>query len=441
LGLKYIEPVKSIVLILLVVLSILLTFSIWTYSPRYEVSEPSPPVDVSIAEKKKVIEIIKPYKTVFNFDDTLRGTTDQTDIDGIVDEMLEWKISNIALVNNNFLAEDLSKLLRKKNRFTLYFHGEVPLTVYDDVLKVDETNVPEILFDRIVVDWNPANSEMDIYFVSRANKMLYSAKAKAEDLRSFNQSILPKARELAAYRDVNPKSSSFIAVPTGPVETIRYTYIEDENSPNQFRDALFSDPNAVWRSPVGSNKEELGDDHALMSVDLERKTLKYFRRATESRELAIPSELLLNTINYVNEHEGWTDEFRYTFIDPESRTVKFRLFLNGLPVYTDSSSSTEIVQRWGKDQILSYKRPYYTLKNPIVVANELLPPGIDIAERLSKLDTLNFDAVEEIAPGYFMKHDLEKGIFILEPTWFYLLKGNWNRFSPESLGGELIGLE
>ncbi len=440
-GLKYIEPIKSIVLILLVILSIILTFSIWTYTPHFEMNEPLPPVDVSIAEKKKISEIIKPYKTVFNFDDMLRGTTSQTDIDAIVDEMTEWQISNIALVNNDFQAEDLSKLLRKKNRFTLYFHGEVPLTVYENVLKVDEINIPEILFDRIVVDWNPANSEMDIYFVSRANKMLYSAKAKAEDLRGFNRSILPKARELAEYREVNPNSSSFVAVPTGPVETKSYTYIEDENSPDRFRDALFSDPNAVWRSRVGSNKEEFGDDYAMMSVDLERKTLKYFLRATESRELAIPSELLLNTINYVNEHEGWTDEFRYTSIEPESRTVKFRLFLDGLPVYTDSSSSTEIVQKWGKDQIFSYNRPYYTLKTPFVVKSELLPSGIDIAERLSKLITLDFDTVEEIAPGYFMKHDLVKGIFILEPTWFYLMKGNWNRFSPESLGGEPIGLE
>ena len=29
----------------------------------------------------------------------------------------------------------------------------------------------------------------------------------------------------------------------------------------------------------------------------------------------------------------------------------------------------------------------------------------------------------------------------MEPSWFYLIKGNWIRFSPEQLGGELIGLE
>ena len=69
---KYIETVKSIVLILLVALSIIFTFSIWTYSPHYETIEQLPTVDISIADKKKIDEIIKPYKMVFNFDEDLR---------------------------------------------------------------------------------------------------------------------------------------------------------------------------------------------------------------------------------------------------------------------------------------------------------------------------------------------------------------------------------
>ena len=42
------------------------------------------------------------------------------------------------------------------------------------------------------------------------------------------------------------------------------------------------------------------------------------------------------------------------------------LFLHGLPVYTDSSSSTEIVQKWGNNQIYSYMRPYYTLNSHFI---------------------------------------------------------------------------
>jgi regulatory protein YycH of two-component signal transduction system YycFG len=448
-GLKYIESVKSIVLFLLVALSILLTFSIWTYTPTYETIEPLAPVDVAIAEKKKINEIIKPYKTVFNFDGVLRGTTDSTDIDDIMDEITEMKVSDLTLLNSNLSAEYLSTLLRKPNRFTLFFHGEVPLTVYDNVLNIDEPvpTVPAISFDRIIVDWSPASLAMDIYFVSRANKTLYSAKAKPEDYRIFQRAILTDARHLAEYAEVNAEGSSFIVVPKDPVTIDRYTFIEREISPSKFRDALFSDPNAVRSSLVGSNKEELGDNHALMKIDKENMKFEYAYPSALIHELAIPSELLVDTINFVNEHGGWTDEFRYTYMNPKSRTVRFRLFIQGLPVYTDSSSSAEIVQRWGNKKIFSYNRPYYKIEwsLPFDKVAESLPSGIDVAARLRNSNKLDFNTIDEIAPGYFMKHNTEKGNFIMEPAWFYLVKGknseNWHRFSPESLGGELNGLE
>ena len=69
---------------------------------------------------------------------------------------------------------------------------------------------------------------------------------------------------------------------------------------------------AKWESIM----KNLRDNHAMMNVDTEKKTLNMFHPTAESRELAIPSELLLNTINFVNEHGGWTDEFRYTYMDP-----------------------------------------------------------------------------------------------------------------------------
>ncbi len=280
----------------------------------------------------------------------------------IVDEIQSWNITDITIVDDNFSAEEFGELARKPNRFTLYFHGEVPLTVYDSVLYFDDqVSVPELSFNRIVVDWNPETVVMDIYFISKTNKTLYSAKARAEDYRESQRSILEMGRELAVYGEVNPGGFPYIVVPVEPLEVDKHTYLQEENNPSEFRDALFSDPNAVRRSHVSSYQEEYVDDHARMKVFTDKKKLDFVYPANEDNELAIPSELLEKTIYYVNEHGGWTDEFRYTYMDPRTRTVRYRLFLDGLPVYADSSLSTEIVQKWGKNGIFRYTRPYYTL--------------------------------------------------------------------------------
>ena len=58
----------------------------------------------------------------------------------------------------------------------------------------------------------------------------------------------------------------------------------------------------------------------LMNVFTDKKKLEFVYPANKDNELAIPSELLEKTIYYVNEHGGWTDEFRYTYMDPRPVT-------------------------------------------------------------------------------------------------------------------------
>ena len=70
-GLKYIEQVKSVILLLLILLSFTLTFSIWTYSPSFDPNE-TPVVDIAIAEKKKLEDVVKPYRLMLSQEDVIK---------------------------------------------------------------------------------------------------------------------------------------------------------------------------------------------------------------------------------------------------------------------------------------------------------------------------------------------------------------------------------
>ena len=442
---KYIETFKSTVLVLLIFLSATLTFSIWTYSPKFETNVQPPPVDISVVDANKkelkgITEIVKPYKLLFNFEEGLKGTTDSNEIEQSIDAITGWTISNIVLTDSEFTEKELDTLLRKKNRFTLFYPGEVPLSVYDVVLNNKDSNIPEISFDRLIVDWNPASKAMEIHFVSRTNGTRYTG--KITDYKSFNRTVLTSGRSYSDYIEVGPENPPYIAVPKNPVEIVSNTYIQGEINPSRFRDALFTDPNAVRRGQVSSSRELFQDVHAIMRVETLLKTLSFFHPVAESEDLAIPSDLLLDTIGFVNEHGGWTDDFRYTSMSPQSRKVKFQLYVQGLPVYSDTAS-TEIEQTWGDDRIYKYIRPYYTLTStlPSEMKVVTLPPGTEVAEIIAQSEDVNLSTVEEIDLGYFMKYDTERRLFILEPSWFYLIKGKWIRYSPENLGGDMIGLE
>ena len=179
-----------------------------------------------------------------------------------------------------------------------------------------------------------------------------------------------------------------------------------------------------------------------MSINTDKKILDYVHPTAKTSEVSIPSELLLDTFDYINEHGGWSNEYRLVNMNPLSRTVKFQLHVHGLPVFSDSTS-TMIEQVWGEERVFRYKRPYYILDSNLPSETEIvyLPSGVDVVKMLIESDQIDGSQVDEIIPGYFMKYDTNPNLFMLEPSWFYKIKDNWIRFSPEQLGGEMIGLE
>ena len=146
--------------------------------------------------------------------------------------------------------------------------------------------------------------------------------------------------------------------------------------------------------------------------------------------------------DFVNEHGGWTDEYRFNNMNIKARYVKFQLYVRGLPVL-GGTTLTEIEQVWGDEAIYQYKRPYYTLDESLPSETETvtLLSGTEVAEQLMNSTEVDFSTIEEIIPAYYMEHDTELNIYMLEPFWYYLKNGKWSRFSPEQLGGGKIGLE
>ena len=95
----------------------------------------------------------------------------------------------------------------------MFYHAEVPLRVYEDLVNIEDTNVPETSFDRIIVEWNSLNTTMDMHFISRMNKLRYSAKVNVHDLQNFNQTLLLRGKNFSAYTEVKTNEESFINVP------------------------------------------------------------------------------------------------------------------------------------------------------------------------------------------------------------------------------------
>ena len=152
-GLKYIEPVKSIILLLLILLSLTLTFTIWAYSPNYDTTEP-PVVNISIAEKKKMEDVIKPYRLLISQPENLRGSYSIVDINNVINPMKNWEIETVKLYSNNTNAGQINELINKPYTSTLFFQADIPIESYSSILKFLDPIFPNSSFNRLVIDWS-----------------------------------------------------------------------------------------------------------------------------------------------------------------------------------------------------------------------------------------------------------------------------------------------
>ncbi len=442
-GLKYIEHAKSIFLALLIVLSVTLTFTIWTYTPTYDTIESTPVVDILIAESKRIDDVIKPYKMIASRENNMTGSMETFDLERVVNVMKGWQISDLTLEDTELTNEELNELVGANNRYTLFFPDDVPFPVYDNILPFSITNIPEDGFDRLIVNWNRSdNEQLKVYFASSKTKTLYSAVAKNVDWKLFDQKVVSSTLGFSKFTDIQRKGNLSLYVSAQDVESIRYTYYLKEIDPKRFQDALFSDPSLVRQSPVGTTNEEYSDGTSLMNVNLLERTLSFVNPSAETLVPAIPSKLVFDSLYYINEHGGWTDEFRFAKMNPANQQIDYQLYLLGYPVFS-TETSTKITAFWGDPGIYNYLRPYYTLdlSLPFDTVISTLPSGEKASRVMQLVKDIDFNNVDELTPGYYLTRDDEKRLLILEPSWFYLSNNQWTRLSPEDLGGGKRGLE
>ena len=442
-GLKYIEHAKSIFLALLIVLSVTLTFTIWTYTPTYDTIESTPVVDILIAETKRIDDVIKPYKMIASRENNMTGSMETFDLERVVNVMKGWQISDLTLEDTELTNEELNELVGANNRYTLFFPDDVPFPVYDNILPFSITDIPEDGFDRLIVNWNRTDSEqLKVYFASSKTNTLYSAVAKDVDWKLFDQKVVSSTLGFSKFTDIQRKGNLSLYVSAQDVESIRYTYYLKEIDPKRFQDALFSDPSLVRQSPVGTSNEEYSDGTSLMNVNSLERTLSFVNPSAETLVPASPSKLVFDSLNYINEHGGWTDEFRFAKINPANQQIDYQLYLLGYPVFS-TETSTKITAFWGDPGIYNYLRPYYTLdlSLPFDTVISTLPSGEKASRVMQLVKDIDFNNVDELTPGYYLTRDDEKRLLILEPSWFYLSNNQWTRLSPEDLGGGKRGLE
>ncbi|MBS4218273.1 hypothetical protein KHA96_08110 [Bacillus sp. FJAT-49711] len=446
---KY-ETVKSIVLTVLVAFSALLTWNLWTYQPKYKLPENNVH-EMSVSKEKEASqrdasELIKPLQVLFHIDEEHYGTVLEKDINSLLSKMGEWNFYDFGSARI-LDSDEIEDLAQTNNRIEITYPGSVPFDLYKGVIHFETDVLPNGSFDRIVINLDTGiKNDQNVHFISTNEGRVYGSNVNPDFIAALLTETRRKKNNYDEYKAFKLSGKSghdrIIYVTTKEKELDGFIYKIEYINPDKFKDALFRSPEKVRKAPLPDG-EQYTDDRSVMNVDYSTSMIDYINPGQSSvkESLGNQENVLKRSIDFVNEHRGWTDNYRYFSMSVYEKKTTFQLFMNDYPVFNEQGMAN-IRQYWGREEIFEYKRPFFSNQLPLMPAKVVLPSGETVMNTLLDHLKLEPDVVESILIGYRLTKDTSiPEMITYEPSWYYLYGGSWLRFDLEEMRGDMSGLE
>ncbi|PEY38120.1 hypothetical protein CN354_11445 [Bacillus cereus] len=449
------ENFKTIVLINLVVISLFLTFNLWTYVPDSNSMQNTKFVQGNTEALKKgvsnVSNVIVPSSMIVHKDQKHFVSEKKDNIDLLYAIIAGGELHDFKDITNSISKGDFLSYVHGEDKIEIVFPTEIPIDAIRGVLTIKDKKLDMFNFDRIIVDPSRSRDQnIDVNFVSYSHRKVYKMTltgVNVRDIINAQNQFLAVARPYFAYEIADTKK---IFLPDGPTEMQNLMYFSTEMEVELFKNVLFSDPR--YATPISNEFEETYTDGIrLMQINKQNRMLKYTNSSVASGARMYGNVLMQRSFEFVNSHSGLTDAYRFDYLNSKGKT-KFRLYEEDLPVF-NSEGMTELTQVWGAEELISYKRPLFNLLiNKSEGNNTVLPSALTVIQSLENKSKLEKKLIQDIGIGYKLvpengpnEPNGQAANGILKPIW-YVIYGEdhedhevfeWS----EEKEGELIGLE
>ncbi|MRX73409.1 hypothetical protein GJU40_14785 [Bacillus lacus] len=447
------EQVKSFLLIVLIAASLFFTWNIWTYQPNYDFAQnpellPNEPIN---SEQRSTIEVVKPYQMFMHQGGQHFGTYSEAEINKLWTSIGKWEITDTRDVSANFSKEEFISWVHGEDQETkleVLFSDNLPIETFQSLLNWGFESSGYVSFDRMVL---PVTDQQDqqIYLVSYEEQKIFQLTANAAEAKNIVSGMF---QDVSAHPEFFAHSVSPEKVLLLPKERLNFQSIQivtETIKGDVFKQALFSNPSIVNQDTRPDGERYFTDGTRVMEISPYTGLVKYID-PTVDQPIFIEAKAIQQSINYLNNHGGWTDTYRFFRMNlkrHEVQEVSFQLFINNLFVLPDGKSSmpTEITQVWGNNEIASYTRPSYRLRTNLSDGeNSSIESGDELLARITRDGSIDLSSVVRIMPVYELSSSAENMIVELNPVWSIEDRAGSLKIVndlPEKLGGNTSGLE
>lgn len=417
---KY-ETVKSFILFVLVGISFLLSFILWSYQPNYEyfydtsyVNE----VDIGGSEKTKN-EIIEPKEVIFRNGDKVASFVDSMDRQMFYKEITSWVLYDYREreVDGRPEADQLAEII---------FPSAIPAELMTNLFTFHNTvDAPDWSFERVFLTLNEETQTTELIILSVDNRKQIEATIEKSEAYQLLLSYVEDSPKLEEYIAFGSEESP-IYLPREKVKLASKTLVASSIEPEQFINALFSNPTLVTQN---IKEAYFTDGQRGMRILQDGRLLQFINPIQENYHRINSIDLLEKSIENINEHKGWTNNFYLESINPTSSNVRYRLHYEGYPVF-DYNNLSVVEQEWREQELYQYNRPLIRIGNLLNSNAAEISSGEEVTRLLKGDKNINVESVKDIQVGYTLNYLDDTHSLTLTPSWYILYEGEWLKFNP-----------
>lgn len=417
------ETMKSFVLVVLIGVSLLLSFIIWSYQPKYDylndadyVSE----VDVGGEEKTKN-ELIQPSKVIFNNQVEFKGFKNPEDMLTFYQDMTSWVLYDYEVSEAEWKPED--------SRYVeVIFPDVIPAELLTSLFTFhDDVDIGNWSFDRIYLSLDGEEQSVDVIVKSEDNRRQIKATTDKADIyeQLLNDSV-QDADGLEEYISLQTDHND-IYIPKKEKEVPQKTAIATKIKPEKFINALFPNPSLVT---LNVREAYFTDGQRGMQVEQDDLSLEYINPIESNYERLAAMELIDKSVDHISEHQGWTNNFNLASINRMTNNISYRMTYDGYPMFDDRQLSI-IEQEWKGRDLYNYVRPLVEVGNVLNSTDAELISGEELINVIEHNES-NFkvDNIKDIRIGYYLNVTDDRSL-TLEPEWFIVYENEWMRFNAD----------
>lgn len=429
---KWLEHLKTGLLISLVLTSLVLTGLLWLNAPGDRKKPYDPlesytinPIYDEKYNERKVYQLTAPNQMIVH----MKGSAswllpENPDYEQLLTQIQQPAFSDASTVDVN--PNLWKKLFTQHPGVELVFPDDVSPEYLDTFFNESLSQHFAILqlssVSRVWFFYNQENQQNLAWFISDEDGQIVQVQV---DFKKTNlESLLAKLKNPSALSLVsvpangknpweaaneNEPFSRMFYLPETSLPLTEKTYQLENISANTMIGWLFKDPD-VRPIPINKNEDLYMYDEQMMTVNKAENFMVYSETVDEQGGDQLPLDQRLKAVNnYVQRPHGWTGNYLLDQVESGENAFSqftFRLYMNGYPVYWPEGNqihADEIkVQTNPIDNVVNvnkYHRSLLYLAGKPKQKHEVLPDQETVLKELSKRK-IPLTSIKRIYPGY-----------------------------------------